>query len=62
MEWIDFDGKARGYGAELRPTDHTQQQTFAGHVWRLVDDASGEVLHYFLAPKRPGKLIFKNPK
>ena len=62
VEWIDFDGKPRGYGAELRPTDHTQQQTFAGHVWRLVDDASGEVLHYFLAPKRPGKLIFKNPK
>lgn len=61
LEWVDFNGKAISYGAELRPKDHTRQNTFAGHVWRLVDDKSGKVLHYFIASKLPGKLIVKNP-
>jgi hypothetical protein len=59
LEWIDYDGKPRSYG-NLRPTDHTTQQTYAGHVWRLVDDQSNRVLHYFIAPKAPGKLMFKD--
>ena len=43
-------------------TDHTQQQTYAGHVWRLVDDKTNTVLHYFVATKSPGKLIYKARK
>ena len=62
LEWINFEGKPQVYGAELRPTDHTQQQTYAGHVWRLVDDKTKVVLHYFVATKSPGKLIYKPGK
>jgi hypothetical protein len=59
LEWIDFDGKPRPYG-NLRPTDHTTQHTYAGHVWRLVDDQTRKGLHYFIAPKAPGKLMLKD--
>ena len=62
LEWIDFTGNPRSFGAEMRPTDHTQQQTYAGHVWRLVDDKTNTVLHYFVATKSPGKLIYKARK
>ena len=62
LEWIDFTGNPRSFGAEMRPTDHTQQQTYAGHVWRLVDDKTNTVLHYFVATKSPGKLIYKPGK
>jgi hypothetical protein len=40
--------------------DHTTQQTFAGHVWRLIDDKTNRALDYFIAPKALGKLILKN--
>ena len=60
LEWIDFDGTPKTYGVELRPTDHTQQHTYAGHVWRLIDDKTKKPLHYFIAPKKPGKLIYKD--
>ena len=46
----------------MRRTDHTEQQTYAGHVWRLVDDKTNTVLHYFVAAKSPGKLIYKARK
>ncbi len=62
LEWMDRAGRPQPYGSELRPSDHTEQHTFAGHIWRIVDDASDQPLHYFVAPKAPGKLIFKNPK
>lgn len=62
LEWIDFTGNPRSFGAEMRPTDHTEQQTYAGHVWRLVDDKTNTVLHYFVATKSPGKLIYKARK
>ena len=62
LEWIDFDGIPKAYGVELRPTDHTHQHTYAGHVWRLVDDKTKAVLHYFVATKSPGKLIYKPGK
>ena len=45
-----------------RRADHTQQQTYAGHVWRLVDDKTNTILHYFVATKSPGKLIYKPGK
>ena len=40
--------------------DHTTQQTFAGHVCRLIDDKTNRALDYFIAPKALGKLILKN--
>ncbi len=59
LEWIDFDGNPKAYGVELRPTDHTQQHTYAGHIWRLIDDKTKKPLHYFIVPRKPGKLIYK---
>ena len=41
-------------------TDHTQQHTYAGHIWRLIDDKTKKPLHYFIVPKKPGKLIYKD--
>ena len=60
LEWIDFDGNPKAYGVELRPTDHTQQHTYAGHIWRLIDDKTKKPIHYFIVPKKPGKLIYKD--
>ncbi len=60
LEWIDFDGKTKAYGVEIRPTDHKDEYTYAGHVWRIVDDKTGRVLNYFIAPKAPGKVVFKD--
>ena len=57
LEWVDFDGKTKAYGVEIRPTDHKSEHTYAGHVWRIVDDKTGRVLHYFVAPKAPGKVM-----
>ena len=59
LEWMDGAGRALPRGSELRPTDHSEQQTYAGHIWRIVDDESGKPLHYFVAPKAPGKLIYR---
>ncbi len=56
---MDFDGNPKGYG-DLRPTDHTEQSTFAGHVFRIVDDKTDKVRHYFVAPKSPGKVILRD--
>ena len=43
---LTFTGNpSSSFGAEMRPTDHTQQQTYAGHVWRLVDDKTKKPLH-----------------
>ena len=60
LEWIDFDGKPKAYGVEIRPTDHKIEYTYAGHVWRIVDDKTGRVLNYFVAPKAPGKVLLKD--
>ena len=60
LEWIDFDGNTKAYGVELRPTDHKTEYTYAGHVWRIVDDKTGRVLHYFVTPKAPGKVVIKD--
>lgn len=35
VDWIDFDGKPRGYGS-VRDGDHHEQQTFVGHVFRVT--------------------------
>lgn len=59
VEWIDFKGQPSLRGT-LRPTDHLEQGTFAGHVWRLSDDKAGKVLHYFITPLRPGKLVIRD--
>ena len=59
LEWMDFDGNPKSYG-DLRPTDHTEQNTYAGHVFRIVDDKTGKVRHYFIALKSPGKVILRD--
>ncbi len=60
LEWIDFDGNTKAYGVEIRPTDHKHEYTYAGHVWRIVDDKTGRVLHHFVTPKAPGKVVIKD--
>ena len=60
LEWIDFDGNTKAYGVEIRPTDHKHEFTYAGHVWRIVDDKTGRVLHHFVTPKAPGKVVITN--
>ncbi len=42
-----------------RRFDHMQQHTYAGHIWRLIDDKTKKPLHYFIVPRKPGKLIYK---
>ena len=59
LEWMDFEGNPKGYG-DLRPTDHTEQDTFAGHVFRIVDDKTGKVQNYFVAPRSPGEVILRD--
>lgn len=44
VEWIDTAGTPHKY-ATLRPSDHHEQSTFAGHVWRLTSE-SGDVQNY----------------
>lgn len=43
LQWIDPDGKPKGYG-HIPPTQERRQHTFGGHVWRVFDDAGNDLL------------------
>ncbi len=58
LEWMDFEGKPSPRGV-LRPGDHLEVGTFAGHLWRLADEATGRTLHFVAAPRGPGRLTLR---
>ena len=43
LQWIDPDGKPKGYG-HIPPAQERRQHTFGGHVWRVFDDAGNDLL------------------
>lgn len=51
LQWIDPDGKPKGYG-HLQPGETRRQHTFGGHVWRVFDD-KGEDLAWVEAEDEP---------
>jgi dipeptidyl aminopeptidase/acylaminoacyl peptidase len=42
LQWIDPDGKPKGYG-HLQPGESRRQHTFGGHVWRVFDDKGNDL-------------------
>lgn len=52
LQWVDDAGSGTTY-ATLAPGEGYLQQTYAGHAWRLVDEA-GEVRFGFRAEERVG--------
>lgn len=58
LEWIDFDGKPQPYGL-MRPGDHSEHETFVGHVWR-VTDAATNALAIYIAGRTPGNVVLTN--
>jgi len=54
-EWINFESESVIYFV-LNPTKVGAQETFAGHVWRVVDLGIGKALHYFIAHESSGKV------
>ena len=58
LEWIDFDGRPQAYGL-MRPGDHSEHQTFVGHVWRVTDTATN-ALAIYVAGQTPGNVVLTN--
>ena len=58
LEWIDFDGQPQPYGL-MRPGDHSEHQTFVGHVWRVTDTATN-ALAIYVAGQTPGNVVLTN--
>ena len=57
--WLDPDGKRRSYG-RLRPGQEFEEQTFAGHVWLVVDD-KGHPLGLKVAETRDLSVAIRTP-
>ena len=51
LQWIDPDGKPKGYG-HLQPGQQRRQHTFGGHVWRAFDE-KGDDLAWIEADDEP---------
>lgn len=51
LQWIDPDGKPKGYG-HLQPGESRRQHTFGGHVWRVFDEM-GDDLAWIEAEDEP---------
>lgn len=43
VQWIDPDGKPKGYG-HIAPGKERSQHTFGGHVWRIFDDEGNDLV------------------
>lgn len=43
LQWIDADGKPKGYG-HITAGKERKQHTFGGHVWRVFDDEGNDIL------------------
>ena len=53
--WLDSEGRRRSYG-RLGPNRQRQQNTYAGHVW-LVVDADGDPLAVYQAPDQQARVL-----
>ncbi|KAH6869780.1 Alpha/Beta hydrolase protein [Thelonectria olida] len=49
--WIDWDGKAISY-TRIDAGVTKQQDTYEGHVWRIVDEPSGQTKQIYSAPNQ----------
>lgn len=47
--WVDFACQENKYH-EIGPGQNKVQSTFAGHIWRLRDQASGQLLREYVVP------------
>ena len=55
--WIDLDGKEQ-FVKRLTPGQSYKQDTFIGHVWRVRDEASGEIVKDVVVKNRaPSAMI-----
>ncbi|KAI8293579.1 hypothetical protein K4K56_004372 [Colletotrichum sp. SAR 10_98] len=48
--WVDFNGKPKLYHRIGQGQTH-EQQTFSGHVWKLVNDETKELKAIYVAPE-----------
>jgi hypothetical protein len=55
VDWMDYEGRAKTYYT-LRPGQHAETATYAGHVWRAKDE-HGAVLSYFIAGRQSGTAV-----
>ena len=55
VDWMDYEGRAKTYYT-LRPGQRLEVATYAGHIWRAVDER-GAVLGYFIAGRQPGTAV-----
>lgn len=56
LHWIDEDSSPVSYG-KIEPNDSKLQSTFVGHVWRVSDAESNQVLAIYEAPSKDGTAI-----
>ncbi len=54
-QWIDFEGGRRDYG-HVDPGRKSLQNTFAGHLWVLVDE-NGKAIACCAAPEKDGMFV-----
>lgn len=47
--WIDFSSKAKFYNKIIQGQSH-EQQTYSGHVWKLVNEETTETKAIYVAP------------
>lgn len=59
--WIDWDGKATSY-MEIASGETGKQETYQGHVWRIVDKASGATKVVYRAPEQVSDVFFIEDK
>jgi dipeptidyl-peptidase-4 len=55
LVWLDHEARERSYATLAPGASHTQN-TYAGHTWRVVDDA-GEELGTYIATEAPGLIL-----
>jgi dipeptidyl-peptidase-4 len=58
LAWIDTGGEAVPYGT-LEPGKPFRRQTFAGHVWRVTDPATGKTLGIYRATTNEAQAIIE---
>ncbi|KAI8307796.1 hypothetical protein K4K61_003184 [Colletotrichum sp. SAR11_59] len=54
--WIDFNGKPKLYHKIGQGQTH-EQQTFSGHVWKLVNDETKELKAIYVAPEESEDVV-----
>lgn len=59
LHWVDLAGESRPYG-EILPGQTLERATYAGHVWRLIDE-KGDTLAGFEAEPARARLRIDGP-